>query len=99
MLQTAEGQPVYAETAAQPYPEIYVELDGCQRILITDADYQDTSERQWFLGGQTGVDRCTTGTHQSSTSYEAVGDWCTAVTGNLNEPRPGNINYDGHYAR
>ena len=70
--------------------------NGAWDVLITAAAFQGTSERRWLLGGKSGANRCTTGSHQSAGSYPEVGDWCTAVAANLYKPSP---NYDGRYAR
>src|SRR5215207_1261660 len=60
VLETAEGQAVYAETAAEPYPELYFETDGTLNrfILLDDRGVPQTIG---FAGQTFAFDRDATG--------------------------------------
>jgi hypothetical protein len=64
VLETAEGQPVYAETAAEPFPELYFETDGTLNrfILLDDRGVPQTIGETIVFAGQTfAFDRDATG--------------------------------------
>src|SRR5829696_12577 len=64
VLETAEGQAVYAETAAEPYPELYFETDGTLNrfILLDDRGVPQTVGETIVFAGQTfAFDRDATG--------------------------------------
>ena len=55
VLQTGEGDPVYAETTAEPFPELYFEEAGALNrfILLDERGVPDTIEETVVFGGQT----------------------------------------------
>src|SRR5215207_7841101 len=64
VLETAEGQPVYAETTAEPFPELYFETDGTLNrfILLDDRGVPQTiGETIVFAGQNFAFDRDATG--------------------------------------
>jgi hypothetical protein len=64
VLQTAEGQPVYAETTVEPFPELYFEDNGTLNrfILLDDRGVPDTFGETIVFAGQTfAFDRDATG--------------------------------------
>ena len=64
VLETAEGQPVYAETTAEPFPELYFETDGTLNrfILLDDRGVPQTIGETIVFAGQTfAFDRDATG--------------------------------------
>src|SRR5215212_2298632 len=64
VLETAEGQAVYAETTAEPYPELYFESDGTLNrfILLDDRGVPQTiGETIVFAGQNFAFDRDATG--------------------------------------
>ena len=63
-MQTAEGQPVYAETTAEPFPELYFESEGTLNrfILLDDRGVPATIGETIVFAGQTfAFDRDATG--------------------------------------
>ena len=64
MLQTSEGQPVYAETTVAPFPELYFEDNGTLNrfILLDDRGVPETIGETIVFAGQTfAFDRDATG--------------------------------------
>jgi hypothetical protein len=64
VLETGEGQPVYAETTAEPFPELYFETDGTLNrfILLDDRSVPQTVGETIVFAGQTfAFDRDATG--------------------------------------
>ena len=64
VLQTAEDQPVYAETTAEPFPELYFESDGTLNrfILLDERGVPETIGETIVFAGQTfAFDRDATG--------------------------------------
>ena len=64
VLETAEGQPVYAETTVEPFPELYFEDNGTLNrfILLDDRGIPDTfGETIVFAGRTFAFDRDATG--------------------------------------
>ena len=64
VLQTGEDQPVYAETTAEPFPELYFESDGTLNrfILLDDRGVPQTIGETIVFAGQTfAFDRDATG--------------------------------------
>jgi hypothetical protein len=64
VLQTGEDQPVYAETTAEPFPELYFETDGTLNrfILLDDRGVpQNIGETIVFAGQTFAFDRDATG--------------------------------------
>ncbi len=63
VFQTSDGQPVYAETADQPFPELYIDTEGTlSRFIVLDRGVPGTLGDAVVFGGQTFVfDRDATG--------------------------------------
>jgi len=64
VLQTAENQPIYAETTAEPFPELYFESEGTLNrfILLDDRGVPQTIGETIVFAGQTfAFDRDATG--------------------------------------
>src|SRR5215217_1936279 len=64
VLQTGEDQPVYAETTAEPFPELYFESDGTLNrfILLDDRGVPQTIDESIVFAGQNfAFDRDATG--------------------------------------
>jgi hypothetical protein len=64
VLETGEGQPVYAETTVEPFPELYFEDNGTLNrfILLDDRGVPDTFGEMIVFAGQTfAFDRDATG--------------------------------------
>jgi hypothetical protein len=75
VLQTGEGQPVYAETTVEPFPELYFEDNGTLNrfILLDDRGVPETFDETIVFAGQTfAFDRDATG-ERDPNALERVG--------------------------